>query len=182
MSFESLAVIVAGASGVLGGLVVAASNYALNQAQARDARREELRRALRELLYVVGAIDLRLRHEPKPGKATRWMLDKEKEHFPQLHEALSSVSRRLFAPDFAGLIHRFHEAHAAVMLVAPLEMMPAIEAVMDLVATAEEADPEWWKRWSQACGQLVVACRQALGEPVGPQANAASRTDRVHDV
>jgi hypothetical protein len=52
--------IIAGASAVSGGMVVAVSNYVVNRAQARDARRQELQRALIELYDVLQRINARL--------------------------------------------------------------------------------------------------------------------------
>lgn len=64
------AAIIAGASAIGGGMIVAVSNYAINRAQARDSRKAELRKALIDLWDAVAQVDHRLRIEPEPKKTS----------------------------------------------------------------------------------------------------------------
>jgi hypothetical protein len=55
------AAIIAGASAVGGGVIVALSNYVISRAQGRDARRQRIEGVLSELGYAIARIDHQLR-------------------------------------------------------------------------------------------------------------------------
>lgn len=166
MSSDTWAAVIAGASGVFGGIVVAGSNYLLGRVQAKDARKAELRKALAEFLYVIGRIDHQLQIEPESGAATTWINDLIAQ-YPPLDYALGRLHQTLFTPRLDLLVERAHQAMAAVIVIAPLEVMPGMEAVSELMARAPDRDEQWQSEWREARTGLVVACRQALDEPVG---------------
>jgi hypothetical protein len=174
--------IIAGASAVTGGLVVAGSNYLVMRAQGRASRRTDLRKVLEAFLCVVNAVDQQLRVEPQPGRAATWW-NQQAARLPQLSYTVRRLTQSLLAPQLDALTERMHAATAAVVLVAPLDVMPTMENISQLMERAETRDQRWWQEWDRARADLVVACRRTLGEPVAtssepaqPQAELASLT------
>lgn len=160
--------LIAGGSALGGGTIVAVSNYATNRAAARGGHKTELRRALSAFLYVISRIDHQLRVEPRRGKTVQ-TFNKQLARFPHADYITERLHRRLFEPRLDDLVDRMHEAMATTILIAPLELIPALSAVSDLMTQAEAMDDEWREKWDTARGELVVACRTALGETVGPR-------------
>jgi hypothetical protein len=113
MATELLTAIIAGASAVGGGAIVAGSNYWINRAQARTGERSELRRALSEFLAILNRIDHQLRVE-----IVRYV-NEQMAKFPQLDYTIGQARRRLFEPHIEVVVSRMHGAMADLLLLAP---------------------------------------------------------------
>jgi hypothetical protein len=150
--------IVAGASAIGGGLVVARSNYAIGREQGRVAHNAELRRMLSLLLHVRSLMEHQLQTEPVPKAMVR-TINKELKRFPQLDYNLTRTRRRIFEPHMDSLIDRFFGAMSATVLIAPPELLARFEAVADLMSEVTPEDPSWFDRWATAQGELVAASR-----------------------
>jgi hypothetical protein len=168
VSSPSVVAVVAGASAVSGGLVVARSNYAINRAQARDARLGGFRQALVSLVSALNQIESELRTEPRSKTAVR-VINKQMTKFPQIDYITGRLHRRLFQPHLDALLVKLSDALAAIILVAPQELMAPLEAVSELMAQVDPASPDWWAAWQTARSALVVAARRALGEAGPPR-------------
>jgi hypothetical protein len=160
--------VVPGASAISGGIVVARSNYAINRAQAKDAGLGGLRQALVSLLSALNQIECELRSEPQ-SKTTVRVINEQLARFPQIDYVTGRIHRRLFQPHLDALLAKLSDAIAATMLAAPQELLPALEAVSELMAHVDSASPEWWAAWQTARSDLVVAARRVLGEPGPPK-------------
>jgi len=156
--------IIAGASAIGGGTIVAGSNYLISRAQARDASQAGLRQALVALLAALSQIDHELRMEPKSKRTVGVINEQMEPRFPQIDYVAGRIHRRLFQPQLDGLITSLHEAMAAVLLSAPPELMPTLDALNSVMAVVEQNSDEWWKNWEAARAELVAACRRLLGE------------------
>lgn len=174
VSAEATAII-AGASAVAGGAIVAASNYMINRAQAVDARKTELRRALIDLGDVVSRIDHRMRTEPKPGKATRAINEAVSTHAPQFDHAIGLLRRRLLDPHLDDLVAALSRALATAMVLAPPSLLPALSQLTEAMDGAERQDDEWWAQWNAARTNYFVRCREVVGFPV-PDTTPAEQT------
>jgi hypothetical protein len=173
------AAIIAGASAIGGGLIVAASNYAISRVQARDARKDTLSRVLVELGHALSRVDQQLRLEPKPGKATRAINETMDARLPQFHYTIGQIRRRLLEPELTELSTALSKALSAATVTAPPEMLPVLGTLTELMGEAERADRregDWWERWNEARAEYFVQSRKVLG-PRGLRARLA-RTSR----
>jgi len=157
--------LVAGGASIVGGLVVAGSNYALNRAQARDARRDAMRRSMTRFLALLNRVDHLLRVEPRPRYGTvqssrLWSA------LPHLDYALGRLNTRLLNPGLDRLVESLYEALADAVVNLPSDVLPAMETVTTLMANSTH-DADWWRRWEEAKGNLVVVFRSAAGQSVG---------------
>lgn len=168
--------IVAGASAVAGGAIVAVSNYAINRVQAADARRAELRRVLIDLGTVVSRIDHRLRTEIEPGKASRAINEAMSQHAPQFNHAIGLLRRRLLDPHLGELVAEISRALATATVMAPPSLLPALGQLTEAMDGAEHRDEEWWARWNAARTNYFLHCREAAGFTV-PEPQAAGAQD-----
>lgn len=166
MPSDLMTALIAGASAIGGGVIVAGSNYGINRSQARDAERYKLRRSLGAFLSVVNRIDHQLRMEPHAGRFVRFV-NEQLGRFPQLDYTIGRARLRLFEPHLDVLVGRMHDVIADVVLVAPEELLPALGAISDLMATVDPSDPQWRTRWEQARADLVVASRRILHDRSG---------------
>ena len=155
--------IIAGASAVAGGLVVASSNYLVNRLQAADARKAELRRALIDLGDVVSRIDHRLRTEPQPGKATQAINRAMAARAPQVDHAIGLLRRRMFDPQMDQLTAAMSKTLSAALVLAPRSLLPALILLTEAMNDAETRDDEWWARWNKARTNYFLRCREAVG-------------------
>jgi hypothetical protein len=158
---EVTTALIAGASGVAGGAVVAVSNYVLNRAQARDARRETIRRSMKQFLAVVNRVDHLLRLEPRSLERqprSTWFWDR----FPSLDYGLGRMNTRLLNPDLDVLTVKLNETLADALVTLPGELLAPMDAVAELMANLQR-DADWWERWDTARGELVLAFRAAAG-------------------
>lgn len=145
---------------------MAAANYGVSRLQERSLRTGELRRALTALLSVLGQLDTQLRSEPESKRTVRVVNTQMKRHFPQVDYVTGQLHRRIFEPHLDGLMQRFHDAMAATLLVAPAELLPALQAMAESLEGAESPSDEWWAQVARARQTLVVASRRALGYKV----------------
>ena len=163
---SSEAAIIAGASAIGGGLIVAISNYVVTRVQARDARKAELQRALIELWYVVSRIDQMFRQEPEGGKTTRIVNEQMSSRLPMLDHAVGLVRRRLLEPHLDAFIAEMSKAMAAATMLAPLKLLPAMSALTDAMGGAGNRDDEWQREWNKARTGYFLECRELLGSGV----------------
>lgn len=165
MPSSEAAAIIAGASAVGGGAIVAVSNYAVGLLQAREARRSELRRALMEFGYVVYRIDHSLRTEPSPGKTVRFV-NEQLARLPQLDYTVGRARRRLFEPHLDAFVVELTRAMTAASMLAPLKLLPSMEAITSAMSAVGERDDAWWQRWNAARTSYFVECRKLFGSGV----------------
>ena len=158
--------IIAGASALAGGAVVAVSNYVINRVQAADARKAELRRALIDLGDVVSRIDHRLRVEPEPGKTSRAINEAMSTHAPQLDHAIGLLRRRLLDPDLDDLAAAMSRSLSTAMVLAPPNLLPALSQLTEAMNRADRRDEDWWARWNAARTNYFLRCREAVGYTV----------------
>jgi hypothetical protein len=176
VSAEATAII-AGSSAVAGGVIVAASNYIINRAQAADARKAELRRALIDLGDVVSRVDQRLRVEPEPGKASRAINEAISTHAPQFDHAIGLLRRRLLDPHLDDLTAAMSRALSAAMVLAPPSLLPTLGQLTEAMSGAERRDEDWWARWNAARTNYFLRCREAVGYTVPAPSEAETHTD-----
>jgi hypothetical protein len=155
--------IIAGASAVGGGMVVAVSNYVGNRAQARDARKQQLQRALIELYDVLQRINARLLLEPEPGKTERAVNKAMAARAPLLDDALGRIRRRLLDPQLDELSAAISKALSAATVIAPREMLPTLRRLTEAMEKADQRDEKWWTEWNAARTDYFLACRAVLG-------------------
>jgi hypothetical protein len=166
MTPEWLTATIAGASAIGGGLVVAASNFAISRRQAADAKANELAAAIAGFFYVLNALDHRLRVEPVPGRRSRRINDFLARSLPNLDYTTTRLRMRLLDPTFDSVADGFHSASARLFLVAPLELMAPLSDLMEMLETAETRDADWWNRWDRRRTTFALACRRAVGQRV----------------
>jgi hypothetical protein len=121
---SSEAAIIAAASAIGGGLIVALSNFGASWLQARQARKGEVRRALLELWYVVTRIDQLLRLEPEAGKMVRLVNAQMSSKLPVLDHAIGLIRRRWLEPQLDDFAIEMNKALAAATMLAPLKLLP----------------------------------------------------------
>jgi hypothetical protein len=170
------AAIIAGASAVAGGAIVAVSNYAVGLLQAREARRTEMRRALIEFGYVVYRIDHLLRTEPTGGKTVRFV-NEQLARLPQIDYTIGLARRRLFEPYLDGFVVEMSRALTTASMLAPLKLLPSMEALTDAMSSVDQRDDAWRQRWNAARTSYFVECRKLLGSGViEPQDSPTNRS------
>jgi hypothetical protein len=162
---SSEAAMIAAASAFAGGVIVAASNFAVTWLQQRAAARAELRRALIDLWAVIGRIDHRLSTDPKPGRIVL-AVNRQFARLPVIDHSLDLTRRRLLEPDRAGFVIEMHRAMAAASLLAPLSLLPALSSLTDVMAEAADGGEAWHERWRGARRGFFLACRNHLGSGI----------------
>jgi hypothetical protein len=155
--------VIAGASAVGGGLIVAASNYAISRAQARDARRDALAGVLSELGHAISHVDQRLRLEPKPGKTARVVNETMDARMPMLHHTIGQIRRRLLEPELTEMSVALSKALSAATVTAPREMLPVLGTLTELMGAVEHPPDDWWAKWDKARADYFVQSRNLLG-------------------
>jgi hypothetical protein len=158
--------IIAGASAIGGGLIVAASNLAVNWLQAREARKTETRNALIAFGTVVYRIDHALRSEPKAGTTVRTVNEQMSRRFPHLDHTIGRIRRRLLEPELDDLVVEITKAMTAASLLAPLKLLPAMSALTELMSSVQNRGDDWQEEWDRARTAYFLACRELLGSGV----------------
>jgi hypothetical protein len=155
--------VIAGASAIGGGIIVAGSNYLVSRAQARDAKQGDLRQGLVALLSALNQIDQELIAEPRPRRTVRIVNEQMSSRFPQIDYVTGRIHRRLFQPHLDGLVERLHDAMAATLLAASPQLLGPLGGVSELMKDVEPHSATWRRDWDAARSALVVACRRTLG-------------------
>ena len=125
--------VIAGASAIGGGLIVAASNYAISRAQAWDARRDALAGLLSELGHAISRVEQQLRLEPKPGKTVRAYNETMDTRMPMLYHTIGQIRRRLLEPELTEMSVALSKALSAATVMAPREMLPVLGTLAELM-------------------------------------------------
>lgn len=178
MASAEVTALIAGVSAVAGGAIVAASNYLINRAEARDARRTELQRALVDLWDVVNRIDHQLRAEPQSGRATGAINRAMSSRAPQLYHALGLLRRRLLEPRLDDLAAAMFRALSTATVLAPPALLPALGGLTEAMERADQRDPDWWASWNAARNDYFLRCREIVGHPVPNAQSKGSSTIR----
>lgn len=165
MSSTIVTAVMAGGSAIAGGAVVARANYTISRRQAKDIRQGGLRETLTALISALSQIDHQLRTEPRSKRFVRTINEQMQSRFPQVDYITGRVHRRLFQPQLDGLIVRFHDAMAAALLGAPDELIRALGSLSTVMAEIDQSSDDWWRSWDAARSEVVLACREVLGEP-----------------
>jgi hypothetical protein len=159
---SSEAAIIAGLSAFGGGVIVAASNYAVAWLQGRQARKAELQRVLIRLWSIVSRIDHQLRSEPPAGETERKINEAISSRAPIIDYNLGRLSRRLLQPHLDAFVVEMNNALAEATVLAPQKLLPAILALTEAMDEAESRDPEWQERWNSARTEYFLQCRELL--------------------
>ena len=159
---SSEAAIIAGASAIGGGLIVAISNFVISWFQTRVARKAELRRALIELWYIVSRIDHQLRSEPEPGGMARKINEEMSARAPLLDHGIGLLRRRLLEPHLDAFVAEMNKAMATATILAPLQLLPAMTALTEVMGGAKDRDSEWQDKWDKARTNYFLECRELL--------------------
>lgn len=163
MTSSTATAVIAGASAIGGGLIVAVSNYLVSRAQSREARQGDLRQALVALLSALSQVDQELRAEPESKRTVRIVNTQMSRRFPQIDYITDRIHRRVFQPQLDPLLRRLQDALAATFLTAPLALLDPLGAVSELMENVQQHDVTWRREWDAARSALAVACRRTLG-------------------
>ncbi len=60
-------------------------------------------------------------------------------------------------------MHRYSLAANQLLMVAPRELLEAVQRVNELLKEFEGPDQGWIEEWQEARGQLVRTCRDIVG-------------------
>jgi hypothetical protein len=175
---STYAVISAGAA-IAGGVIVAGSNYWLRRLELRAQDRAELRGALISFLHVVDLIGLEAQRQPKSGRTVRGLNRFVERRLPQIDYTTGRLHERIFTPHLPSLMDRFALAANRLILVAPLDLLPRIEAVSEAFVVFTEPDETWQSRFQHARGELVRAARRAIGTEVVKRNNEEAADEGV---
>jgi hypothetical protein len=154
---------IAGASAIGGGIVVALSNWWIRRADSRERTRAELLAAVVGYLHMLELIGLEAARQPRAGRAVRALNRFVEERTPQIDYTTGRLHEAIFTPHLRSLMDRYSFASNRLLMVAPIELLERVQGVSDLLAEFEGADPDWSRRWREAHGALVRACREAVG-------------------
>jgi hypothetical protein len=171
------AAIIAGASAVGGGLIVAGSNYVVSRLQAAETEKRDVKRSLVDLLDALSRIEQRLRLEPKPGRAAQAVNKTMAARTPLLDYAATRLHRRLIDPTLDELSAHVSRALAAATVMAPLNMLSTLGTLTELMGEAASPREDWWDRWETARTDYVLLCREVVGSGLG--AGALARVQAV---
>jgi hypothetical protein len=161
-----LTALITAGSAIGGGLVVAGSNVAMSRLRASAQRIGDLRLSLAALLSVLGQIETELLSVPRSKRTVRVVNEQMETRFPQIDYITGRLHRRIFQPHLDGLTLRFHDAMSAVLLTAPAELLPALQAVAEAMEDPVIDSNDRWTRWRGARSGLVVASRHVLGHEI----------------
>jgi hypothetical protein len=164
MTTPIITAMIAGGSAIVGGLIVARSNYAISRRRAKDVRQGGLRETHAALLSALTQVDQQLRSEPRSKRTVRVINEQMAARFPQIDYVTGRIHRRLFQPQLDQLVVRFHDAMAANLLAAPPELVPALDELNAVMARVDQNSEDWWCSWDEARADLILACRDDLGE------------------
>jgi hypothetical protein len=153
------------AGALLGGVLVAASNYLLFRADQKASATRELAVALADFTGVLDQLGNELNLIPPTQGGLANALQRGLSSMPNLDSSVRELSQRLWAPHLRPLIERFHLTGAMVMLTAPPEVMACVTCLTNLLGEAEERKEDWPRRWTEARGELIAASRASLGQP-----------------
>jgi hypothetical protein len=154
--------VIAGASAIGGGLIVAASNYAISRAQAWDARRDTLAGLLSELGHAISRVDQQLRLEPKPGKTVRAYNETMDTRMPMLYHTIGQIKRRLLEPELTEMSVALSKTLSAATVTAPREMLPVLGTLTELMGETDPQSADWWAKWDKARSDYFVQSRNLL--------------------
>ncbi|HXD54010.1 MAG TPA: hypothetical protein VN618_04580 [Solirubrobacteraceae bacterium] len=169
------AAIIAGASAIGGGAIVAVSNYAVSRRQSRDARQANLERVLIDLYDVLQQIHSKLYREPQLGRTEVAINRTMASRAPLLHDGFARIRRRLLEPEMDRLALSISRALSAAAIVAPLSMLGPVGRLTDLMQTADERDEKWWADWNAARTDYFIACREIVGSGLGPGVSSGAK-------
>jgi len=148
---------------VVGGLLVAGSNYLVFRLQDRAHGNRELRAALADFMAVLDQIGGELEGIPRQTTATQRAVSDALSKVPNLESSIRDLSQRIWAPQLRPLMERFYVTGARVTLIAPPAVLDSVVSLTELLGEAEDRDDEWPARWTQARGRLLAVSRSALG-------------------
>jgi hypothetical protein len=155
------------AAAIAGGLIVALSNYWLRRLELLASEHEELRVALTSFLHAIDLLGFEAGRQPRSGRTVNAINRFVARWLPQVDYTTGRLHERIFTPRLRSLEERFTFAANRLVLVAPLELLPQIEAVTLALADFAEPDESWRRRFDLARQELLRAARETLGAPVG---------------
>lgn len=144
---------------------MARSNWLINRRQAKDAQQNGLRETFVALVSALSQIDHQLRTEPRSRRTVRAINEQMATRFPQVDYITGRIHRRLFQPELNELVVRFHDAMAAILLIAPPDLIPVLDALNVVMIQVDQQGDAWWRSWDAARADLVGACRVIISGP-----------------
>jgi hypothetical protein len=163
---DAVIALVSGGAAVASGLIVAGSNYLLRRFEVHSREHDELRAALVSFLHALDLIGFEAGRQPRPGRTVRWVNRFLESRLPQVDYTTGRLHERMFTPHLTSLMDRFSHAANRLLMVAPLALLPQVEAVTAALADYQEPTPEWLERFDAARGDLIRAAREAVGGEV----------------
>lgn len=153
------------AGAVIGGILVAASNYFLFRLQQKAAEKRELRAALVNFTAVLDQINHELSLIPAKPTASASALQRGLSRMPNVESALREASQRIWAPQLRPLVERFYTTGARLTLIAPPDVLSCVLELTELLGEAEDRGTDWGDRWISSRGRLLAVCRAELDQP-----------------
>lgn len=153
------------AGAVVGGVLVAASNYLLFRLQRKATEKRELTAVVADFTGVLDQMNHELSLIPATPTATAGALQRGLRRMPNLESALRDASQRIWAPHLRPLVERFYTTGARLTLIAPPEILDCVVELTELLGEAEDRGTDWGERWISSRGRLMAVCRAELGQP-----------------
>jgi hypothetical protein len=154
---------IAGASAIGGGIVVAASNSRIRKADAEEGTRAALLSAVVGYLHMLELIGLEAARQPSSGRAVSALNRFIERRAPQLDYTTGRLHEAIFTPYLRTLMDRYSLAANQLLMVAPRELLQAVQRVNELLEEFESPDQGWIEEWQEARGRLVRTCRDIVG-------------------
>jgi len=144
----------------------ALSNHRIRNTDAEERTREALRLAIVGYLHMLELIGIEAARQPRSGRAVLALNSFIEKRTPQLDYTSGRLHEAIFTPHLRDLLDRYSLAANQLLMVAPSALLEDIQRVNELLMEFERPDQDWVRRWQEARGQLVRACR----DEVGPEA------------
>lgn len=161
MTAEWVVPAISGASGVLGALVGAGAAYGSQRASARQGGRRDLVVAAARYTTALEIVRMELTALPRstrPGALVERVINDDRT--PAIQYVLLWLQNKTLGRDAQQAIRELLRAADALTLVAPLELLPAIERINQLLGAALPKSREWQRSWNAARGDLIQRVRE----------------------
>lgn len=158
---------IAGASAIGGGIVVAISSSRNRKADAEERTHASLLSAIVGYLHMLELIGLEAARQPRSGRAVSALNTFIERRTPQIDYTTGRLHEAIFTPHLRKLMDRYSLAANQLLMVAPSALLDDVQKVNELLTEFTGPDESWIQRWQDARGQLVRACREAVGPEAG---------------
>jgi hypothetical protein len=164
-------VAITAAATLLGAALASGFALLLARRQDRGRGRAELAAALQAHGYAADRLGMEIGQlAPPPARAAR-ASQRAVERLPALNWSIGQLARHTVARPALQALDTYIAATNRLILIAPVEMLEALEQLNALLARIETRDADWhadwntsWRTdWNDARGALVEAGRTAIG-------------------